>query len=130
MTPLRTYSPDEARELAKAERAAADSGGRPSPDQAKRLADRTDQLAKDIAVLKDRLQHERADTAARVSPAVHHGDPLDAVICITPEGSGFEQALAGRSVPRNAFGASLSMTGSPAAGRTLSWISPPGPCVA
>lgn len=58
---------DEAKELAKAQRARAENAVRQSPDDAKRLADRTSQLARDIERLRNRLQQEKADTAARMA---------------------------------------------------------------
>jgi hypothetical protein len=58
---------DEATELAKAERARADSAKsrQDEPDEAKRLQQRTDQLAKDLEALKERLKQENADPAAQ-----------------------------------------------------------------
>jgi hypothetical protein len=57
---------DEAAELAKAERARADSAkAQQMPDEAKRLQERTNQLAKDIEALKERLKQENADPAAK-----------------------------------------------------------------
>ena len=58
---------DEAAELAKAERARADSARsqQQMPDDAKRLQERTDQLAKDLEALKERLKQENADPAAK-----------------------------------------------------------------
>ena len=58
---------DEATELAKAERARADSAKAQAdqPDEAKRLQQRTDQLAKDLESLKERLKQENADPAAQ-----------------------------------------------------------------
>ena len=56
---------DEAEELAKAQRALADSAAKTAPDQAKRVTDRTDQLTKDIEALRDRLLKANADTAAK-----------------------------------------------------------------
>ncbi|MFI5232091.1 MAG: DUF4175 family protein [Gemmatimonadales bacterium] len=58
---------DEATELAKAERARADSAKSRAqqPEEAQRLQQRTDQLAKDLEALKDRLKQENADPAAK-----------------------------------------------------------------
>jgi len=58
---------DEATELAKSERARADSAKSQAqlPDDAKRLQQRTDQLAKDLEQLKERLKQENADPAAK-----------------------------------------------------------------
>jgi hypothetical protein len=58
---------DEATELAKAERAHADSAKtqQQMPDEAKRLQERTDQLTKDLEALKERLKQENADPAAQ-----------------------------------------------------------------
>jgi hypothetical protein len=58
---------DEAKELAKQQRALADSGkgGAEQAAQQKQLAERTQQLTKDIEALKDRLKKEGADPAAQ-----------------------------------------------------------------
>jgi hypothetical protein len=57
---------DEATELAKAERARADSGkSKELPPDAKRLQERTEQLTKDLESLKERLKAENADPAAK-----------------------------------------------------------------
>src|ERR1019366_9665293 len=49
---------DEAKELAKAQRAMGDSGSTPSPGEARRIAGPPDQLTKEIAALKDRLARQ------------------------------------------------------------------------
>ena len=56
---------DEAKEIAKQERAVGDSGSQQTPASAQRLGERTQQLAKDLAALKERLQQEHADPAAK-----------------------------------------------------------------
>ena len=56
---------DEAKEIAKQERAVGDSGSKQTPASAQRLGERTQQLAKDLAALKERLQQEHADPAAK-----------------------------------------------------------------
>ncbi len=57
---------DEAAELAKEERARADSGkGKPLPEDAQRLKDRTQQLNQDLKNLEQRLRQENADPAAK-----------------------------------------------------------------
>lgn len=56
---------DEATELAKAQRAQADSGRAQTPDELKRLDERTQQLTKDLDALQQRLQSAKADTAAK-----------------------------------------------------------------
>ncbi len=58
---------DEATELAKAQRARADSAKaqQAMPEEAKRLQERTEQLTKDLEQLKQRLQSENADPAAK-----------------------------------------------------------------
>lgn len=56
---------DEAKELAKAQRAMSDSARKAGGEQSRQLSNRTDQLAKDIEALRKRLQEEHADTAAK-----------------------------------------------------------------
>jgi hypothetical protein len=58
---------DEATELAKAQRARADSAKaqQAMPEEAKRLQERTEQLTKDLEQLEQRLKSENADPAAK-----------------------------------------------------------------
>lgn len=56
---------DEASELANAQKNRTDSARAPTPDELKRLEQRTEQLTKDLEALKQRLQNARADTAAK-----------------------------------------------------------------
>ena len=60
---------DEATELAKAQRDAAADSARSANDPMKKLEQRTQQLAKDLQALKDRLRKENADTAAKQAEA-------------------------------------------------------------
>jgi hypothetical protein len=79
---------DEAAELAKAERKRGDSANaQQMPDEAKRLQERTNQLAKDIEALKDRLKQENADPAAKkADEALHDAEQAKDALAQKPPG--------------------------------------------